>query len=235
MPPTGTGSTHLRMTSQPERNACPQPTCPAGETDCPLLAELQALRRQARTDGLTELFNQRHFREALAQEMERTQRSFNPTSLLFIDLDFFKQVNDQHGHESGNLALKHLAHTLRDNLRRLDVACRYGGEEFVVILPGTDLFTGRFVAERLRAKIAASPVQLDSGPLPLTASIGIDTYRHTDGDSVDQFIARTDKLVYEAKAAGRNCVVHGIADVSTEAQMSADEKDALSDAFKSTD
>jgi diguanylate cyclase (GGDEF)-like protein len=219
----------------PSDRHCPTPGCPAGETDCPLLAELQLLRQQARTDGLTQLFNQRHFRDTLAQEMERTQRSCTPTSLIFIDLDHFKQVNDQHGHEAGNSALKHLAQLLQSNLRRLDIACRYGGEEFVVILPGTDLFTGRFVAERLRITIADSPVALTSGPLSLTASIGIDTYRHTDQDTPDSFIARTDKLVYQAKAAGRNRVVSGVADIDTQAHISSDEKAALSDAFRTDD
>ncbi|UTA48907.1 GGDEF domain-containing protein [Simiduia sp. 21SJ11W-1] len=223
------------MAQAPDPVTCPKPECPAADAQCPLIAELTQLRQLARTDGLTQLFNQRHFRDALAQEMERTQRSYNPTSLMFIDLDFFKKVNDTHGHEAGNAALVHLAQLLKDNLRMLDVAARYGGEEFVVILPGTDLFTGRFVAERLRKKIESSPVPLPTGPLVITASIGIDTYRHTDTDSAETFIARTDKLVYKAKAQGRNCVVHGVADLRTEAQISADEKAALSDAFRSDD
>lgn len=223
------------MTSSKDTVKCPKPECPAGDEQCPLIAELMQLRELARTDGLTQLFNQRHFRDALAQEMERTQRSYNPTSLMFIDLDFFKRVNDTHGHEAGNAALIHLANLLTNNLRRLDIACRYGGEEFVVILPGTDLFTGRFVADRLRKKIENSPVELPSGPLVLTASIGIDTYRHTDADSAEEFIARTDKLVYKAKSSGRNCVVHGVADLRTEAEISADEKAALSDAFRTKD
>lgn len=226
---------NYRMKTSPDTSQCPKPSCPAGDDDCPLITELRQLRELARTDGLTKLFNQRHFRDALAQEMERTQRSYNPTSLMFIDLDLFKGVNDQYGHEAGNLALVHLAKLLQENLRRLDVACRYGGEEFVVILPGTDLFTGRFVAERLREKLAQSPVTLETGPLHITASIGIDTYRHSDSDSAEQFIARTDKLVYQAKAAGRNCVVHGITDVRVDTHISADEKAALSDAFRSTD
>lgn len=187
----------------------------------------------ARTDGLTELFNQRHFRDALTQEMERTQRSDNPTSLMFIDLDFFKKVNDQHGHEVGNQVLKHVAKLLIDNLRRLDVACRYGGEEFVVILPGTDLFTGRYVSERIRSRIENTPIAVKTGELRLTASIGIDTYRNGDIDTADDFIARTDALLYRAKTAGRNCVVHGIADYSTEAQISLEEKAALASAFSS--
>jgi len=210
---------------------CTTPSCPVGETQCPIIAELIELRELARTDGLTKLFNQRHFRDALKQEMERTQRSHNPTSLMFVDLDFFKTVNDKHGHEVGNLALKHVAQLLIDNLRRLDIACRYGGEEFVVILPGTDLFTGRYVAERIRMRIQTSPVQLKDGVLNLSASIGLDTYRADCADSADEFIARTDALLYRAKQTGRNKVVHGTTNFDALAQINQDEKDALAAAF----
>lgn len=202
-----------------------------GEANCPIIAELITLRELARTDGLTELFNQRHFRDALKQEMERTQRSHNPTSLMFVDLDFFKSVNDEHGHEVGNLALKHIAKLLIDNLRRLDIACRYGGEEFVVILPGTDLFTGRYVAERIRMRIQASPVHIKGGTLNLTASIGLDTYRSDSTESADEFIARADALLYKAKQTGRNKVVHGTTNFDALAQINQDEKDALAAAF----
>ncbi|AFV00734.1 GGDEF domain-containing protein [Simiduia agarivorans] len=208
-----------------------RPDCPVGETQCPIIDELMMLRQLARTDPLTGLFNSRHFRDALLQEIERTQRQGQPTSLMFVDLDFFKKVNDTHGHEVGNTALKHLADLLVNNLRRLDIPCRYGGEEFVVILPGTDLYTGKFVAERIRSLIESSPVPLAKGELRLTASIGIDTYRSEDQDTPDAFVARTDALLYQAKAEGRNRVVHGVADLTTEAKISADEKAALSDLF----
>lgn len=212
---------------------CSTPSCPVGEKSCPIIEELIELRELARTDGLTQLFNQRHFRDALLQEMERTQRSHSPTSLMFIDLDFFKKVNDTYGHEIGNVALKHVAKLLIDNLRRLDIACRYGGEEFVVILPGTDLFTGRYVAERIRACIQASPISLTTGALNLTASIGLDTYRADSTDDADAFIARTDALLYKAKKTGRNKVVHGTTNFEALAQINQDEKDALAAAFNS--
>lgn len=208
-----------------------RPECPVGESQCPIIEELMTLRQLARTDPLTGLFNNRHFRDALLQEIERTQRQGQPTSLMFVDLDFFKKVNDTHGHEVGNLALKHLARLLTGNLRRLDIPARYGGEEFVVILPGTDLYTGKFVAERIRKLIETSPVPIPEGELTLTASIGIDTYRSDDPDTADAFVARTDALLYRAKAEGRNRVVHGVADLTTDAQISADEKAALSDLF----
>ena len=210
---------------------CTTLSCRAGDAHCPIIAELIELRELARTDGLTELFNQRHFRDALTQEMERTQRSHNPTSLMFVDLDFFKRVNDKHGHEVGNLALKHIAKLLVDNLRRLDIPCRYGGEEFVVILPGTDLFTGRYVAERIRARIQESPVPLKTGELNLTASIGLDTYRADSTESADEFIARTDALLYKAKQTGRNKVVHGTTNFEALNQINQDEKDALAAVF----
>lgn len=221
------------MSDKPEQ--CSKPRCPVGEASCPIITELMELRELARTDGLTKLFNQRHFRDALRQEMERTQRSHLPTSLMFIDLDFFKKVNDSYGHEVGNKALVLVAGLLTNNLRRLDIAARYGGEEFVVILPGTDLYTARFVAERIRRRIEASPLRLDSGELWLTASIGIDTYRLGDPDSEDDFIARTDALLYKAKQQGRNRVAHGVPDLNTESRISDDEKAALSDLFGQRD
>lgn len=215
---------------------CSRPRCPVGEASCPIIDELMELRELARTDGLTKLFNQRHFRDALRQEMERTQRSHLPTSLMFIDLDYFKKVNDSYGHEVGNKALVLVAGLLTNNLRRLDIAARYGGEEFVVILPGTDLYTGRFVAERIRRRIESSPLRLQPGEeLWLTASIGIDTYRLGDPDSEDDFIARTDALLYRAKQQGRNQVAHGVPDLNTEGRISDDEKAALSDLFGQRD
>ena len=119
----------------------PAPICPVGETDCPLVAEVSELRHNlvelsnlVRTDTLTGLANYRYFVQELGQEIERTQRSMQPTSLIMLDIDFFKKVNDQWGHEVGNQALKHLAQLLRQAVRRLDTPCRYGGEEFAIIL-----------------------------------------------------------------------------------------------------
>ncbi len=110
--------------------------CPAGDAICPHYRELQRLREEnqelaalVRTDELTGLFNFRYFLQAVELEMERSRRSDQPTTLIMMDIDHFKEVNDQHGHEVGNLTLAHVAKVIRNAIRRLDIPCRYGGED----------------------------------------------------------------------------------------------------------
>lgn len=191
------------------------PKCPTGESACHLLDELVELRRslaelseQVRTDPLTGLANYRYFVQALEQEMERTLRSEQPTTLIMLDIDYFKKVNDAWGHEAGNQALVHIARLMQQTVRKLDIPCRYGGEEFAIILPNTLLSASIPVAKRLRKTIADSPLQLGDQRLKLTASLGITTFTSGQTASVEELVQRADHYLYQAKQEGRNRVRH---------------------------
>lgn len=203
-----------------------------------LEAEVAQLKELVSTDALTGLKNFRYFSQALEREMERSRRGGVATSLLMIDLDFFKRVNDVYGHEVGNRALKQVADILIDSVRKLDLPCRYGGEEFAVILPGTAILPAKAVAERLREAIASKALVLEPGESPegeseitLTASVGLDVFdskRHQD--DAKSFTQRVDALLYQAKEQGRNRVVIAQSE-SVKSTVSQDEKDALFSMF----
>jgi diguanylate cyclase (GGDEF)-like protein len=141
---------------------------------------------------------------ALDQEMERTRRTGLPTSLIMIDLDYFKRINDSYGHPAGDEALKWTSRVWRKTLRRIDIPCRYGGEEFVIILPGTRLQAALRAAKRLQTALIHSPVVLQGRKAPLTASFGVDTYTTLEELTVRSFLKRTDGYLLEAKVKGRN-------------------------------
>ncbi|EDO25551.1 predicted protein, partial [Nematostella vectensis] len=156
-------------------------------------------------DPLTSLYNVRFFRQALDQEIERTQRTLISTAVMMIDLDHFKQVNDTYGHEAGNRVLRQTARLIRDSTRRLDIQCRYGGEEFVVILPTTELMLAAHVAERLRESIEATPVFLDDdNHISVTASIGLALHSADAPLTAAELVAAADEQLYRAKEQGRN-------------------------------
>ena len=194
------------------------------------IAKLQAL---VRTDELTGLYNYRFIAENLPLEMERSRRSFAPLSLILLDVDHFKAFNDQWGHEAGNRALVHLADIVKQSLRKLDYACRFGGEEFLLILPNTDLPQATKVAERLREFLVASSFALEDGRVhKLTASLGVDMYLGKDYETPEQFLQRVDELLYKAKGSGRNCVVQPEhIDQEVHTQITQEEKDILFGAF----
>ena len=189
--------------------------CPLESQECPVFDEVRRLREKCKQlqeitqiDTLTDLFNFRYLLTALEGEMERTRRTGLTTGLIMSDLDHFKRINDIHGHECGNKALQWLSSIWRENLRRIDMACRYGGEEFVVILPGTRLPQAISAAERLRLALANSPVKLNGKLVTLTASFGVDAYRGRKRLSVEAFIKRADRFLLKAKAKGRNLVCY---------------------------
>ena len=131
-----------------------------------------------------------------------------PTSLIMIDLDHFKRVNDYFGHQVGNYALKWCARIWRGEIRATDILCRYGGEEFGVVLPSTGLPHAVRIAERLRRKLEENPVEVDSVRVNLTASFGVGEFQATEKITVEEFIDRTDKFLLEAKKGGRNRVCY---------------------------
>ncbi|SHJ35778.1 diguanylate cyclase (GGDEF) domain-containing protein [Malonomonas rubra DSM 5091] len=223
-------------TSKPDPPESDSPDCPVGEEDCFVIDELAAIRQELAelsqavlTDQLTGLANYRHFCVQMEQEMERTQRSGQPTSLIMLDIDFFKKVNDRWGHEVGNQALIHIAGLMQQTVRRLDIPCRYGGEEFAIILPNTPLAAAIPVAERLRAVIEETPLQLEQQSLSLTASLGIGTYLLGEEVSIEELVQRADHYLYQAKQEGRNQVRH--AELPKVDLVSSDEKAALFDLF----
>ena len=189
--------------------------CPAGDDKCPNLSEVKCLNEEikrlaalVRTDELTSLNNFRYFTQGLSLEMERTRRSGQPTCLIMCDLDHFKEINDLHGHEVGNVVLKHVAGLIEKAIRRLDIPCRYGGEEFALILPDTTLQQGARFANRLRLIIENSPIKAAELLLGIKASFGVDVYNRGDQLTEKEYVEKVDAYLYMAKQQGRNRVCH---------------------------
>jgi len=160
------------------------------------------------TDALTGLFNRRYMESRLATLMEQAASRGKPLTALVLDIDYFKSINDTHGHDAGDDVLREFALRIKRSIRGIDLACRYGGEEFVVIMPETDMAVGTMVAERLRRRIAADPFGIQQGTrtVPVTISIGVAAMRGK-GDSVAGILKRADQALYKAKRDGRNRVV----------------------------
>lgn len=171
--------------------------------------ELQAanvrLEEASRTDLLTGLLNRRGFLEKGEAEIERGRRSHKPFCVVIADADHFKRVNDQHGHAAGDVALQQLAGLLRSSLRAQDLVARWGGEEFVLLLPETDSHGAALVAEAIRRRIAEEPLALGEIVLPVTLSFGL--AEHRADRSLEGTLAHADAALYRAKAEGRDRVV----------------------------
>lgn len=164
---------------------------------------MQSLSELATRDGLTGLYNHRTFYAVLENELARARRFQRPVSLLMLDIDHFKRVNDTHGHLAGDAVLTGLSELLGRRTRAIDRVCRYGGEEITVILPETDL---EAAAERLRAAVEAQPFDVNAGaPLRITVSIGVASWpAHAGG--AEALVAAADEALHAAKRAGRNRV-----------------------------
>lgn len=218
-----------------QRSKNQQFKCPFGDQDCQWQEEISKLQKKVDElaelvshDPLTGLYNLRHFNVILPQILERTRRFRHATCLIMIDLDNFKNINDTWGHEAGNLALQLTAKILTQQVRMIDSVCRYGGEEFVVVLPDTQLRQGVIVAERMRKALAATPVKFDDREICFTASMGIEVYHSETHVSAQALIVAADKLLYQAKSNGRNQVVHrDFSEVEVTKAVSQEEKDAL--------
>lgn len=160
----------------------------------------------ATTDHLTGLANRMKLAEVFKRECANARRNGTALSLLFLDVDHFKQINDQHGHDIGDQALRHLAEVLAQRLRATDLFCRLGGEEFAVLLPNTDLDQAMTIAEILRARLATAPVQCGAIRLQMTLSAGVASLGD-DGQGLDDLLLAADRRTYAAKRGGRNRVV----------------------------
>ena len=168
---------------------------------------------RAHTDGLTGLFNHRYFHERLDEEISRSSRFGTALSLIMMDLDLFKPYNDIYGHVAGDEVLKQIGQSIRHSVRGIDIACRYGGEEFTIILPETRLDDAYTVAERIRKTIE---LEMFTKQIPLTASLGLASWP-ADGVTKEELIACADGAMYLAKAMGRNQTCLSTDVVSTEA------------------
>ncbi|MDO8527830.1 MAG: GGDEF domain-containing protein [Deltaproteobacteria bacterium] len=163
------------------------------------------LYKMAVLDAVTGIFNKRYFLDRLKEEFSHSKRTKNPISLLMVDIDHFKKINDTLGHLAGDFALAHLAQTLKQMVRTEDILARYGGEEFAVILRGTDEKGAWQLSERIRQAVEKSPAHFETTNIPMTISLGIASLTPAgEFKSEEDFIAAADHYLYQSKKAGRN-------------------------------
>lgn len=174
----------------------------------------------AKTDYLTQVANRRHFFEVLQRELALAVRHRHPISIVLVDIDHFKAINDRYGHETGDEVLRRVAQAMKGALRATDTLARHGGEEFIVLLPYTDLAAAGVVAGHLRAAVADCGIATELDGIAATASIGVATAH--DGDSIETLLRRADDAMYAAKSAGRNRVVIAPAPEDEQAGGTAD-------------
>jgi len=164
----------------------------------------QSLFKAANTDALTQLYNKRYFMEFLEKEFSFSKRSAQPLSLIMFDIDFFKRINDTHGHITGDKVLKLVGNIISSQTRLENIACRFGGEEFAIVLRGASNAQARQVAERLRATIESQTVISKNKEFSFTISLGVATYNGTNFSTSEELLLRADELLYQAKQNGRN-------------------------------
>ena len=171
-----------------------------------LRTSVRASMEMAITDALTGLYNRRYLETHLSHMIDHAANRGKLISVLILDVDYFKSVNDTHGHDTGDRVLQEMAGRLRSAIRSSDLACRTGGEEFVVVLSGTDLQTAERVGERVRKLVAAKPFLATGGAhLSITVSLGVASLTPAD-ESPDDILKRADQALYRAKREGRNRV-----------------------------
>ncbi len=168
-----------------------------------MAAELSETRKSLQEDALTGAHNRRGMDAVLAREVARARRNGGKLSVAMMDIDHFKQVNDAYGHDAGDHLLAHIGMVARSVLRESDVLVRYGGEEFLLILPDADIKGAEFVVDRLRQMIARSPLIYDQHRIEVTFSCGIAALQ--EGENGHSLVLRADRALYDAKRAGRNC------------------------------
>jgi len=169
----------------------------------------EELKRLSITDGLTGLYNRRHFESLLGSEVEASLRYADNYSIILIDLDHFKEINDRFGHDSGDDVLREAASLVRNMTRKSDVVCRIGGEEFIVLCKHTDKASSMNIARKILTRLSATPLHTTSGPISITASAGVASMpgEHAPHNA-EIFLKNADRALYYSKQHGRNCVTH---------------------------
>lgn len=175
-----------------------------------LIGELQELKKQlevcAKTDPLTKLLNRRGMLEQIEHERSRFLRSKKTFAFILADIDHFKNINDSYGHDAGDFILSHVAKRFKETLRGQDMVARWGGEEFLIMLPETDLNGGRLFAEKFRSTIEQTTFPFNDKDLHITMSFGLSLFDDPDMD-IDACIKKADECLYKAKSSGRNKVI----------------------------
>jgi two-component system, cell cycle response regulator len=159
------------------------------------------------TDPLTGLYNRRYMESHLSSLLEQAVARKKPLTVLVLDIDYFKAINDSHGHDAGDDVLREFSFRIKKSIRGIDLACRYGGEEFVVVMPETDLTVATMVAERLRRRIATEPFPIQEGARKLEVTISVGISALSKNDTAATILKRADAALYRAKRDGRNRVV----------------------------
>jgi diguanylate cyclase (GGDEF)-like protein len=186
------------------------------ERERELLEANERLRHMSQTDGLTGLDNRRHIEQRIEEMFEHAKRLNEPFAVVMVDLDRFKSVNDSHGHQAGDAVLRQLARILKQEVREIDHAGRYGGEEFILLLTGTVLDAAVTFAERVRKAIEAHTFTFDGTSICRTASFGVAAWPHPKVKTCDELVRAADEALYVAKETGRNRVIRFDSDAYNE-------------------
>lgn len=195
---------------------------------------IDQLSKMSMTDGLTGLYNRRYFKVQIGVEFKRAIRFEQVISLVMLDIDYFKSINDTYGHPFGDAVLRRVGKILNLNLRASDIAVRYGGEEFAVILPNTDIEQAYYVTDKIRQVLGAAKFTYNDEPVKVTISAGVTSFNIDKDHSSDDLILRADKNLYMAKEMGRNRVYtdRELAIRPMESEVSQEEKIGLSGIIK---
>jgi diguanylate cyclase (GGDEF)-like protein len=173
---------------------------------------MSELRRLATIDSLTEASSRRHFMEQSSLSIKQAKIKEQQVALILLDIDHFKQVNDTFGHQVGDCTLKAITEICRDNIRPDDLLGRYGGEEFMILLMDTSLDEATLVAERIRCKVATTPIKINDNLISVTASMGVAVTDSVSEADIEALLRKADQALYKAKAAGRNTVIQASSD-----------------------
>jgi diguanylate cyclase (GGDEF)-like protein len=172
-----------------------------------LIGKLSLARRESMIDVLTKLWNRRGTNVFLKNAIERADKAQTELALCMLDVDRFKQINDLHGHPAGDEALRKVAQVLTSTLRTSDIVCRYGGDEFVIILPGADAKFATEILRRVRGAIQTAPIRTRSGPIPITVSVGCAIRKRGEKTTDEELIEAADRALAQSKGRGRNRLV----------------------------